>query len=319
VTVTTTSGCPWTATSNVPWMVLVNAAGSGSGTVRVSIGENSGPARTGTISIAGQMVAFTQEARLPQPCSYALAPTSRSVGVAPESFAVSVTAPPGCAWTAFSDVPWITVAGETGSGAGGFRVTSDENPAGPRTGTVRVATQTLTVQQVGACAYSIKPSDYHSGRGPDTVTIDVTASGGCSWTATTDAGWITIAAGRSGVGNGTVRLEIPANSGPARTAVVVIAGKTFTLLQDAGCAPTIKPGFYDAGRGADSVSIRVTAAPGCTWTAASTVSWVSVADGSTGSGDGLVRLLVQPNSGERRAVTLTIAGQPFALTQEGQK
>jgi hypothetical protein len=44
---------------------------------------------------------------------------------------------------------------------------------------------------------------------------------------------------------------------------------------------------------------------------------VSVAEGATGSGNGMVRLLVQPNSGAPRSVTLTIAGQPFELRQEG--
>ena len=91
------------------------------------------------------------------------------------------------------------------------------------------------------------------------------------------------------------------------------------MSQNGFCATTIKPGHYDAGRGPDDVQIRVSADAGCTWTAASTVSWVSVADGATGSGDGIVRLLVEPNSGPARAVTLTIAGQPFPLTQEGQK
>jgi hypothetical protein len=177
----------------------------------------------------------------------------------------------------------------------------------------------LTVQQAGACTYTIKPNDYHAGRGPDTIGIDVSATSGCGWTAATDAPWVTIAAGSSGVGNGAVRLEIPANNGPARTAVVTIAGKPFTLLQNGVCTPTIKPGHYDAGRGPDDVLIHVNAEAGCTWTAASTVSWVSVAEGASGSGDGSVRLLVQPNTDAARTVTLTIAGQPFVLTQKGEK
>ena len=116
-----------------------------------------------------------------------------------------------------------------------------------------------------------------------------------------------------------VRLDIPANTGPTRTATVTIAGSTFTLVQDGLCATSIKPGYYDAGRGPDNITIHVTATTGCAWTAASSVSWVSVTEGSSGSGDGTVRLSVQPNTGAARAVTLTIAGQPFALTQAGVK
>ena len=194
-----------------------------------------------------------------------------------------------------------------------------ESPRSKRGEILRVATETLTVQQAGGCAFSIRPTDYHAGRGPDSITIDVTATSGCGWTAATNAAWVTIAAGASGVGNGVVRLEIPANNGPSRTAVVTIAGKTFTLLQNGVCAATIKPGNYDAGRGPDDIKIKVSADAGCTWTAASTVPWVSVADGATGSGDGTVRLLLQRNDGAPRTVTLTIAGQPFALTQAGSQ
>jgi len=201
------------------------------------------------------------------------------------------------------------------------RATVAANSGAARTGTITVAGRTVTIDQAArptpTCSYAIKPNDYHAGRGPDTIAIDVTAGAGCTWTAATDAAWVTIAAGRTGTGNGTVRLEIPANSGPARTATVTIAGKTFTLLQNGGCTPAIKPAYYDAGRGPDDILIRVTAEPGCSWLAASTVSWVSVAEGATGSGDGTVRLLVQANSGPARAVTLIIAGQPFALTQQG--
>jgi len=198
-------------------------------------------------------------------------------------------------------------------------VTTSANTGGPRNGNVRVASETLTVQQAGACTYAIKPNDYHAGRGPDSISIDVSTNSGCGWTTSTDAAWVTVSAGRSGTGNGAVRLDIPANDGPARTAVVTIAGKPFTLSQDGLCATSIKPAYYDAGRGPDDIMIHVTAASGCTWTAASTVSWVSVAEGASGSGEGNVRLLVQPNSGAARAVTLTIAGQPFALTQHGSQ
>jgi hypothetical protein len=321
VAVTAPTGCAWSASSNASWISIASGgAGSGSGSVRVSVSANNGAAaRTGTISVAGQTVTIEQQAR-PQPCTYRLTPASRDVGADPDAFAVDVAAPSGCAWTASTDAPWISIVGGTsGSGSGNFRVATSANAGGPRSGTVRVATETLTVQQAGACTYSIKPNDYHAGRGPDTISIDVSAPSGCGWTAVTDAAWVTIAAGSIGVGNGTVRLEIPANNGAARTAVVTIAGKTFTVLQNAACVPTIKPGHYDAGRGPDDILIRVNADPGCTWTAASTVPWVSVAEGASGSGDGTVRLLVQPNSGDARAVTLTIAGQPFALTQKGDK
>jgi hypothetical protein len=320
IAVTASGGCAWTASTNTSWIRIASgAAGSGSGSVRVSISANDGAARSGTVDVAGRAMTIDQPARPSQPCSYRLTPTSQSVGADADAFAVAVVASEGCSWTASSDAAWLSfVGGGNGSGSATFRVAVSQNTGGPRSGTVRVAGETLTVQQAGACTFGIKPDNYHSGRGPDTISIDVTATSGCAWTATTDAAWVTIASGRSGSGNGVVRLEIPANSGPARTAVITIAGRAFTLLQNGLCTPTIKPGYYDAGRGPDDIKIKISADPGCPWTAASTVPWVSVTEGAAGSGDGTVRLAVQSNSGPRRSVTLTIAGQPFALTQEAR-
>jgi hypothetical protein len=82
------------------------------------------------------------------------------------------------------------------------------------------------------------------------------------------------------------------------------------------CAYTIKPTWYDAGRGPDDIRIAVTADPGCMWTATSTVPWVTIAQGASGSGTGTVELLVPANSGPARAV---LAGQPFALSQHGSE
>jgi hypothetical protein len=62
----------------------------------------------------------------------------------------------------------------------------------------------------------------------------------------------------------------------------------------------------------------VTTDAGCSWSAESTVPWVRVAEGQSGSGSGTVRLLVDPNEGAAREVTLSIAGQPFELRQNGR-
>ena len=73
---------------------------------------------------------------------------------------------------------------------------------------------------------------------------------------------------------------------------MTVAGKTFTVQQDGACTYSIKPGSYSAGRDAVEVLVSVTAGDGCAWTAASNASWVSIAEGRAGSGNGTVRLLV---------------------------
>jgi all-beta uncharacterized protein len=62
VNVTTTgSSCSWTATSNASFItVLSGGTGTGNGSVLISIQNNSGAARTGTVTIAGQPFTVNQ-------------------------------------------------------------------------------------------------------------------------------------------------------------------------------------------------------------------------------------------------------------------
>jgi hypothetical protein len=232
----------------------------------------------------------------------------------------------GCAWTVTSDVDWLTVSDPgPGTGNGRFRLSATANLGDNRVGTAHAASQTFTVSQSGACTYGFKPTSYNAGHGPETVTINVTAGPGCFWSARSNASWVSVDVGSTGSGNGIVRLQVQANDGPERTTVITIAGLPFGLHQDGAAAPvpvpvcsySIKPTYYHSGRGPDDIKIDVTADPGCAWTATSTVSWVTVAEGAQGVGNGRVRLLVQPNDGAAREVILTIAGQPFDLKQNG--
>jgi hypothetical protein len=61
ITVSTTCDAPWTATSNASFITVVGgSSGTGNGTVTVTIAANSGPTRSGTLTIAGQTVTITQ-------------------------------------------------------------------------------------------------------------------------------------------------------------------------------------------------------------------------------------------------------------------
>jgi hypothetical protein len=55
--------CPWSASTNAPWLFIISgASGQGSGVVNYSVAANSGTARAGTITVAGQTVTFNQAA-----------------------------------------------------------------------------------------------------------------------------------------------------------------------------------------------------------------------------------------------------------------
>lgn len=66
-TVTTASGCAWTATSNASWIRITSgSAGTGAGTVAYAVDPNFAVSnRTGTLTVAGQTVTVSEAGLLP--------------------------------------------------------------------------------------------------------------------------------------------------------------------------------------------------------------------------------------------------------------
>ena len=61
LSVTSGTSCPWTAVSNVAWITITSgASGSGIGGVNFVVAANTGAARTGTLTVAGKTVTFSQ-------------------------------------------------------------------------------------------------------------------------------------------------------------------------------------------------------------------------------------------------------------------
>ncbi len=90
------------------------------------------------------------------------------------------------------------------------------------------------------CSYSLSSNSASvgPGSGSGTVSVTVTAGSGCTWTASSNAGWLTINSGSPGNGNGTVGYSFTANAGTSTlVGTLTIAGQTFTVSQ----SPTSSP------------------------------------------------------------------------------
>jgi hypothetical protein len=87
-----------------------------------------------------------------------------------------------------------------------------------------------TVSQiVRGCALAISPTSATYGPAGGTGTVVVTAGAGCSWTATSNAPWITV----TSVTSGSVTYDVAPYTGPAknRNGTLTIAGQTFSIKQ----------------------------------------------------------------------------------------
>lgn len=90
----------------------------------------------------------TETFRTPVSCGFTVSPTSASVAAAGGTVAVTVAVGNGCAWTAVSNAPFITLsAGASGSGNGSFTATVASNNGAARSGSIAVAGQTVTISQ----------------------------------------------------------------------------------------------------------------------------------------------------------------------------
>ena len=325
VTITSTTGCGWATSTEVSWVELAGSgSGTGNGSVRLQVQANTGGARTGIVRVAGQTVTIDQAAAGPAgpSCEYTISPPTRALGAEAQEVTVDVRAEAGCGWTATSRASWISVrSGDAGSGNGSVRLSIGANGGESRTGTVLVAGRSFTVQQGAAapCTFSLKPASYEARPEPDDLRITVNTTQQCAWTASSPVNWATISEGSSGTGPGTVRVLVARNPGAARTATLTVASQPFALSQEAPCDATLKPTTHNAGPGADDFKVQVKVDHDCAWTASSPVSWATIVEGASESGNKNVRIRVEANAGAARSTTLTIAGLPFTLTQDAAR
>ena len=107
--------------------------------------------------------------------------------------------------------------------------------------------------------------------------------------------------------NGHWAISVPAAPG-------VIPSRTVTVTS---CTFSIAPQSQNFGSPGGFGSISVTANSGCSWTATSNNSFITITSGNSGSGNGTVNYTVSENaSPSQRSGTITVAGKTFTVTQD---
>jgi len=118
----------------------------------------------------------------------------------------------------------------TGWGEGGFFNIAYSQISYP----VEFGYWTIAYKQESSCTYSISPTNQSFPAAGGSGTLTVTADTSCSWTAVSNASWITITSGSSGTGNGLVQYSVAPNikkKSRTRTGTITVAGQRFTVTQ----------------------------------------------------------------------------------------
>jgi len=333
--------CPWTATSNASWLVILdNAKGTGSGTFDVAVAPNTGAARSGTLTVAGKTVEIDQEAGDSTICTYGLNPPSAHIPAAGNSGAFAVTTNSSCSYfvepypqdsSYVTGVQFITIPQSSGLlvGNGNPAYTVAANHGAPRTGAIMVGGDVFTLtQDAPSCYYTL---DSNAATIPTTGgsgTIGVTASSSsCAWTAkSSDASVVTVSSGASGTGNGTVKYTVKANTEGPQTPTITIGDANgysiYSITQASAftCTFTISPNPKSVGSNGTTDFFLITASYNfCKWKAnSSDPTALAITENSSGTGSGAVYYTVGQNTtGAPRTLTITAGCETFTVNQSG--
>ena len=256
---------------------------------------------------------------------------------------VTVQAARECTWSAAAQAVWIAIAPPTeGQGDGTLRYTVQANPAGmPRSGAINLNGQIVEVSQRGApCVFAVDRSSVEIDASDATFELQVRGPVGCTWSATTNAPWLTIASAAQGSGPGVLRVGAAPNAGGPRRGVVTAAGIAVDVLQlaagqspapspgpapgpgppdpqpPAGCAYTLSPQQtllpFTGGEGDFAVQTRTD----CAWTALSDAPWLVITSPAAGTGDARIAYRADANAATTpRTGRITVGTAVFVVEQ----
>lgn len=191
---------------------------------------------------------------------------------------------------------------------------------GPRTIVVRTGANQVSLPSGFSvlCSYGLAPTGRSFSPAGGTGSFVITTGAGCSWTASSDAAWITITSNPQGTGSGPVTFNVAAKSlTVARSGTITAGGQTFTVTQPActyglGASSALIP-----ASGTSGAMAGVQAPAGCPWTASTSASWIHLRPGTeSGSGPGSVIYDVDENRGSsQRTGVIAVEGLTFVVGQ----
>jgi hypothetical protein len=246
---------------------------------------------------------------------------------------LAVAAARECSWAAAAQADWIRLTAPVeGQGDGSVAYTVLPNPqAVARRAAVVVGGQSAELtQEASPCTFTVSRRAFELDAREQTAAVDVQAPAGCAWTAASDSSWLTIIEGEQSTGSGRVRFRAAANSGPqARSGSLTVAGLRIDVRQTSGntpppppppgeCTYQVSPDTAQANASQTDGSFAVVSQTGCSWTAVSDESWLTITAGSSGSGAGQVVYRAAANSATAsRTAHIDVNGAVFTLVQVG--
>jgi hypothetical protein len=290
--------------------VTAGARGNGAGRVDLAIDGNTGPARNGTVAIAGHTVTVAQAAG----CTYSITPARRDVPGGGGTTSVTLTTGAGCPWSISTDEQWLSVGATSGTGPAQIQITAAANLGPARTATMAIGGQLVTIAQPSGCSYTVAPASQSLPGAGGGGSVTVTTSAACPWSLSGAPAWMSVPI-TSGTGTTAIQFSAGANLGPSRAATLSIANQSAAINQPTACTYSFTPASHRFDANGGNGNVLVSASGPCTWTTVSTVDWIQITTGSQSAGSGLVQFKAAPNTGPARMGIVKIAEQDYVVTE----
>jgi hypothetical protein len=354
VRIQTNRECSWSIPQLPSWVKLSKpVTPQGSAEIAFSVEENrSTSLRSWEVVVNDQRVRISQEAAI---CTWNLSPAKISMGANGGETPAVLATEDFCSWEVPTPASWIAVTPERGQGTAEITLRVSRNTGSARTGKVNVSSASIEVVQRDAptapepapqppappapeppapepapeppapepvpppppCTFNVASVSFTEiAAAGSAVRVDVTTQAGCAWTSQSGVEWLRVP-GDTKSGSGTVEVSVLPNGGSARSASIVVAGKSVTIEQRAAalvCSFTLAPDSFNASASGGSASVSVSSPAGCAWTVAGAPGWVTVSSPS-GNGSAALEIAVSANSGPARAAVLSIGGREFRVEQ----
>jgi hypothetical protein len=248
VSVSTQPGCGWTAVTNSGFLSIASGSpGSGPGSVSYNVAASSLTSpRSGTLTIAGRTFTVNQAAA---PCTYAVTPASASMAAAGGNGTVNIGTQSGCPWNAASNDGFLSItsaASGTGSTTVSYNVSG--NGMNARTGTLTIASQTVTVNQLGSgplatldkqslqYGATLSGSVVTAQTTAQTIRLTQSAGAALTWTATTNQPWLAVSPAS---GTGAADLSVTVSPAGLATPGTGTGSVTLTFANAGNFVPPV--------------------------------------------------------------------------------
>src|SRR6476646_8527310 len=147
---------------------------------------------------------------------------------------LSVVTTRDCTWSVTATAAWVTFTTDTtgqGSGSIGYRVAPNAEAVQRRAAIDVNGAEVTVMQEPAPCRFAVTPVSVAIDRGGGTTTVSVSTLNGCAWAAESQAPWITVRGTPPAPASGAVTLAVAPNTGPDRSAAVIVAGQSVQFNQ----------------------------------------------------------------------------------------